>query len=451
MDYDPKMYNINSLFLKKNYDGTIRISVIFVTTEGIQHQSGGVARYISGFIRYLCSIKKLLLKNGIDLAIYALEPALLKSLPMYNETLYNEMDLEIKKTGGRIYKIVNNSFGEDWIGHKSNWEIASASAAGIVLNISEDYRCNVVITGSTCFALLPIYIHKQCKCFNADIETVYMTNDSAFSAFYEFRDEDILSMDYLTAQWTKFTPNAKIGYVSDNMKNLFIRKYFVSENSFIPTRGGVNIKDDKFRKIDSKKIEEILNRYKIPINKKIIFSWGRPEKYKRFDLLFRVAKKISDLWPVAITNGQLSSLRKFLDEKQLEGSIIEKYMDFELINALINWKNTICVCFFSEKEPGAISPMEAMLMSYKTSCITLAHSEGIYNEIIENGRNGFLVDNKVDNIKNTIIKIINLSKFDKQKITTEAYKTIVNNYNQEKLYRETFINLFPQLKHRITI
>jgi len=447
MKYDRRMYHQTSHFLGSCENEHNNAAVIFVTMEGIQHQSGGVARYIGRFIRFLAKVHSVLLTHNINIAVYALEPALLEIVPSYDKKYYQEMRGLLSSTGGRFYKLINNTFGEDWIGPKKNWELMSSSAAAIALNIAEQYDFAAVITGSSCFAMMPVYIHKQCRSFQADIRTVYMTNDSAFSAFYKYRDEDILAMDYLTCQWTKFTPNAKIGYVSENMKSLFQEKYFVQEEAFVPTKGGVDFEEDRFLEICRKKILHILKQYGIPADKKIVFSWGRPQSYKRFDLLFQSAKLVSDkVLPVVVTNGAFPSLRSYIKEHGHKGILIESYQGFELIKALVKWENTCCTCFLSEGEPGAITPMEAMYMAYGCSSIVLAHDDGIYREIIEDGNNGFLVKNNADEIAKRMGDLLNLDEETRKRINREAFHTVQRKFSAKAYYWQTLHEVFPQFK-----
>jgi glycosyltransferase involved in cell wall biosynthesis len=296
-------------------------------------------------------------------------------------------------------------------------------------------------------ALTQVYIHKQIKAFNADVKTIYMTHDSAFSSFWEERNENVLSMDYLCAQWTNLTPNAKIGYVSQYMKQLFTEKYMVEESAFVPTRGGVLFGEERFQSLNSEQIKGILQKYDIPLDKKLLFSWGRPVDYKRMDLIFSVSKHLSDdFFPVAVTNGSFPSLRHFINHHNLPGKLIENYKQFELIQALLQWSGTVTACLLSENEPGAIVPMEAMYLANNTGPIIIGNQNGIYNELIQDGVDGFLIENNLPKLAERIQQISQMSPAQLQQLRTNAYLKIVNFYDQKKNYIETLIHCIPQLK-----
>lgn len=448
MSYDPRMVVKGSVFISEDkYDQPLDLAVVFITTEGIQHWSGGVSKYIRNFIEILVRIRPLLDEEGIKLTLYAAEPGLLHKLPTYDKQGFKEIKKKLESTNGGFYKLVNNTYGEDWIESVEKWQLMSASAATIALNVAEKHQATLVFTGSSILALAAVYMHKQLKAFQADIRTVHLSHDSAFSSFWQERNEHILAMDYLIAQWTKFTPNAKIGYVSHFMKNLFSEKYMVEENGFIPARGGVFLNEARFRKLSSAEMVDILNKHNLPLDKKIIFSWGRPIGYKRLDLVFKVAKVLQNrVFPVAVTNENYPSLRQYFNQLQIPGALVENYRDFELINALLQWPNTVCSCLLSEDEPGALAPMEAMYAARDTGSIVLGNNSGIYLEVIENGRNGFITDNKTENIIDKLEYIMNMEPERATELRKNAHETILKRFNQKVNYIDTICACVPHIQ-----
>ncbi|MCP3944378.1 MAG: glycosyltransferase [Desulfobacteraceae bacterium] len=444
------MYKKNSFFLnKKVTNNKLDLAVVFITAEGIQHISGGVAHYISNFIKTLARLKSCFEEVGVELTLYAAEPALLRLVPTYNKIHFQTMKEIIRKTGGEFYKLVNNTYGDDWIHHVENWKIFSASAATMALNISEKHDATLVFFGSSCLSHTQVYIHKQLKAFQGDIRTVYLTHDSAFSSFWKEMNENILAMDYLCCQWTQFTPNALIGYVSEYMKNLFSEKYMVTDEAFVPAKGGVVLSGKRFSRLKHSEVIDILKKNNIPLDKKIIFSWGRSTNYKRFDLVFRAGKNSSlDLYPVVVTNGTFPSLASYIQHQQIDGMLIENYKSYDVISALLQWHNTQIVCFFAENDPGSIVPMEAMYLAFEAGPIVLTNQTGIYSEIIIEGKNGFFVENKIDDILEKMAFILNLSSNQAWRIRKEAYQTIVDKFDQEKKYIETITHCVPFLEDR---
>lgn len=424
-----------------------KYAFVFITTEGIQHISGGVAHYTSNFIKQIASLKEQIKEYGIDISVYACEPALLSILPTYNKKHFNEMKAILKQTGGDFFPLVNNSSGEDWIGSEENWKIMSSSAATLALNISRHFDHTIAFYGSSCFAMAQVYIHKQKKAFRTSIETVYLTHDSAFSSFFQGKNENILAMDFLCAQWTNFAKGAKIGYVSNYMRQLFEDVYQVKRENMISCKGGILIQDKRFSPREQEYIEELLERYNIPRDKMLVFSWGRPAQYKRYDLLFQSCNLLDDdFYPVVVNNGDNKILKSYVRSNHFRGMIIDNYKDFELINGLVSWKNTLCSCFFSDNEPGAITPIEAMYMSYHGNGVVLVKKEGHFDELIEQEVDGFKCNNKPKEIAEKLMQIKELSAIQRACIRKAAYEKVTTHYSQYNKYIDTLCACIPEIE-----
>ncbi len=447
--YEISMYNKLSYFINTEKTAfPLDLAVIFITTEGIQHQVGGVAKYIRNYIFFLDKMRDFFREKSVNLTLYAAEPALSNYLPSYCESEFETVKKTLERSGGQFYKLINNTNGTAWINPLDNWKALSASAATVALNVAEKHQATLVFYGSTCLAMAQVYIHKQLKVFNADIRTVYLTHDSAFSTFYKEKNEDILSMDYLCSQWTKFTPNAKIGFVSEYMKNLFSENYMVKEEAFIPSRSGVILEEDRYSPLTQEHIISLLEKYKIPLDKKIIFSWGRADGYKRLDLIFAATEYLNEeFFAVAVTNSKFPELSNYISKGSFKGILIENYKSFELINALVSWNNTVAICLLSENEPGAMAPMEAMLLCKRGGGVVITNSGGFYKEIIIDKKNGFLVKNKAKELSEKILELQEITEERKREVQQNSYETILNGYNQKKNYIDTLITAVPQL-HR---
>lgn len=453
------MYNKKSYFINEvESENSLDLGIIFFTTEGIQHQVGGVAKYIRNFIKYLNDLRPFFSKKGISITLYAGEPALSRNIPSYSILEFQMMKDVLAESGGQFYKLINNTNGTDWIYQLDSWKIMSSSAATIALNVAEKHTATLALFGSTCLAMTQVYIHKQLKVFDADIRTVYLTHDSAFSEFYKEKNEDILSMDYLCSQWTSFTPNAKVGFVSEYMKQLFTEKYMVKKDAFIPTRSGIIPNEKRYEPLEQKQIINLLTKYNIPLEKKIIFSWGRADGYKRLDLIFAATEFLhEDHFAVAITNSNFNELHNYVNNSSFNGMLIENYKKFELINALLSWKNTVAICLLSENEPGAMAPMEAMLLCKRGGGLVITNNGGIYKELIVDEVNGLIVRNKPKELADKIMYLQEITSYKKKKIQENAYKTIIMGYDQRINYIETITEAVPQLKkykaeliHKIT-
>lgn len=440
----------DSIFQQTHYEGEIDLAIVVATIEGIQHHVGGVAKYTQNLLYFLYENLEEFHRAGVHITLYAMEPALQRVLPSYDKKTYEKTLELLHSTGGEFYKLTNNTFGDKWMGDKKSWMLLSSSAATVALNIAERHQACLVISGCTILAQLPVFIHKQKKAFNADICTVHVTHDYAFSSFYKELDEDVLYMDYLCAQWAVQYKNAKIGYVSEYMKKEFMVKYGIPETSFVRSRSGIKFDDDRFKKMSQVEIESTLMKYNIPLNQKIVFSWGRPSPYKRMDLVVSSVNQFcDDVMPVIITAETHAVLKNFVQANHYRAIIVENAKSFELIRALLQWKLSYAVCFLSESEPGTVVPMEAMyLAGGDNGPILIANNTGVYPEIVVNEENGFIVNNTPESVGECINRICCMSDNERKVYRDKGIRHIKDKFSIDHNFLDLICDALPCFKER---
>ena len=106
----------------------------------------------------------------------------------------------------------------------------------------------------------------------------------------QFSDFERMSIEKESIESILKTKNDNIGYISNYFKDILHRKYKVPNERLVPFINGIYKKSSRFSKLDSIIIDEIQNNG-IPLNKNIIFSWGRCVYQKGFDLLIPAYRK----------------------------------------------------------------------------------------------------------------------------------------------------------------
>lgn len=155
-----------------------------------------------------------------------------------------------------------------------------------------------------------------------------------------------------------------------------------------------------------------------------IVSVGKLTKEKGFDDLLRLFKKISTKypdWKLNIVGDGLekSDLLELAKELKLNDKVIfHGYQDKEYINDIM-YSSSIYV-MTSLSESFGLSLIEAM--SYGLPCVSYSSAQGA-NEIIEDGKNGFLIDGRCEDVM--IDKITELIEDEKlrSKLGKAARKT----------------------------
>ena len=175
------------------------------------------------------------------------------------------------------------------------------------------------------------------------------------------------------------------------------------------------------------------NRMRSLLNSKVLLNCGRLTADKRQLLLLKIWSTISDKngWSLVIVGSgeEKKNLEKFIDDNQLHNSVsllpaqknIEKF-----------YQNASCFVFTSRYEGFGLVLLEAM--SYGSPCISFDCPSGPRDII--NNKNGFLVNNNnIDELKNRIIQLINMSKSDLLTFGDNAY-FFANSWNNDLIIKK---------------
>ena len=200
-------------------------------------------------------------------------------------------------------------------------------------------------------------------------------------------------------------------FISKAVEKSFQDNFKIDENKCVIVYNGIN---KKF--LESKQIE------KQKENTNIIFV-GRLEKVKGVDILIKAFGEVYDkdnkIQLTIVGNG---TERKNLENlaKEVKGSENIKFVGRQ--NNVIDWldKSNIFVYPSIWEEGFGISVIEAM----SRGCIPITFRKGGLVEIIENGKNGYLVE-EVDykKLSDAILKVINLNNEEREKMIENAINT----------------------------
>ena len=128
---------------------------------------------------------------------------------------------------------------------------------------------------------------------------------------------------------------------------------------------------------------------------KRLISIGRLSSEKGFDSLLEIYNKLKDKYPdwkldIIGDGDQRESLEKYIRDNKLKKYIkLHGYQNKEYIDKILD-KSSIYL-MTSYNESFGIVLIEAM--SHGRPCISFTSAQGA-NEIIENGKNGYLIDNR---------------------------------------------------------
>ncbi len=352
----------------RNYN---KIAFVVVSHDGLVSLCTGVGVVVHSFIEAFIDISresKFLRKNKVDL--FCLAPFLRENSPDFRKDIKGITKNVCFTHGGALIDIPTFSEGESqgsiW-GGSTQWLSASLSASVFLRMFAERYEKVVVIAHDTIFSSIRKFIP---SCDNLQIIWIPHSLSSIFKD--EFSNRERIKLENEAIAHLLMSKNDVIGYIGDSLKNTLINNYGVGNDRLVPFINGVYRKSGLFN-VSSREAKIFLQKKKISLNKKIIFSWGRCTYQKGYDILIPAFDKFVRKNPryhlILIMPTETSTDKYVKDIKNKIGKApkgsITPVFSFErtLSSSILQLPNLNIVVFPARFEGAPLTPLEALLFS----------------------------------------------------------------------------------------
>jgi glycosyltransferase involved in cell wall biosynthesis len=394
-------------------------------------------------------VRKALAAEGIKITPYFVETHFGPTYRNYDEQYLAKARSEIRAMGGEYYSLLNRSpnghpisanwpGGEDFFGTMEQIRLESAGGASVARSIARNHDATVVYCHDTFFILSPVYGTMQDN--DESVQWLRVVHSTTLKHDREPVDPDKIGAEFASFYWAKRYPNVRIGTISGFISDHLVKDYAVDPATIVPTGNGVDPLDRKYRirserdivaKIkhqNGKLAAEGLARFQVPLDKKLVFSFGRPVPYKRLELTLDVIKHLpSDYHPVIVTLGRYPVLEAYADKLGIPASVIGAF-DYDLCACLSQYANTVAVPILAVNEPFGLIPAELRLLVRASGGLLVVPSDGGgLAEQVTDGVDGFVVKEPAKDIKRLakcIVDIEHLSPHDKRRIRESGLKLV---------------------------
>ncbi|MFA6422893.1 MAG: glycosyltransferase [Patescibacteria group bacterium] len=399
-------------------------NIIYLTEDGITETRCGVGTIAQNFAKSWSNVRAYFAKRGILLSLFVI------SLSDTKRNSSNNFYIKRRKS-------LNNSYFDLVL-----WKEYNKEAIGIIHHISDNNSGeNIVLANDSIFAgvltdqknLINVWIphslagvHKQSYCNEKDLRS---WEDQAISKI-------------------KKLPNYFLGSISKSVDEIIKKKLAIPNNKVIQFRNGLNFNElKKYTRLTKQQIKLFLAKKKIPLDKKIIFSYARADEYKGLDFslncMIQFCKKHDDFIGILIASSFsdeafIEKIQNNLAEIAKDNSQIYLFFDYEpdLPKYLLRYSNTKFLINMPLRDFSPIVPNEAVLISHK-DLYTINSNIQCFTSIIQNWQNGFLCKHNTKEL----IKLIELIMNNKNKAVEVKKKEkvkVLSSYNIEKNYISGF-------------
>ena len=234
--------------------------------------------------------------------------------------------------------------------------------------------------------------------------------------------------------------------ISEYVKSEIIKNYSLLENKITVINRGCDTNFFDPDKIDQKKLEEFINSYNIPLNKKIILFPGRITSWKGQIEFLKIVKhfKEKDLLFIFVGDGKNHSIKnkliKNIKQNNLSNCLVLNSMNSNNLK-MIYYLSTIVIS--APLKPEGFGRTISECLSMKK--IILAYDYGGAKDQLNNLNNLYKIE--PNNQKELIQKIniaLNINDEEFKNISIESRMHVIKFFSKEKMlskYLDLYINL----------
>lgn len=345
-----------------------KIAIIVAAHDGLVSLVTGVGVVVNSFVESFWEIRQkydFLRKNNIKLICLA--PYLDENSKDYNFRIKEITKKSCESNGGRLVNIPTFSDGSSqrsiW-GGPHQWRSASLSVASYITSIYNNYDFIILFAHDTVFSSVRKYVPKLDK-----LKIIWIPHSLGLIFKDEYSGSERLSIEKESIEFIQRTKQDVIGYIGNSFKDVLNKEYGISNKKLVPFINGIYKKSSRFNVTNSVINNDIINN-KIPLNKKIIFCWGRCVYQKGYDILIPAYEKFfrynSDYHLVLLMPLE-TSIQEYINKIKEQISILPKesvtvIYDFKetLPYSILNYYNLEIVIFPSRFEGSPLTPLEAL-------------------------------------------------------------------------------------------
>jgi glycosyltransferase involved in cell wall biosynthesis len=404
--------------------------IFYLTFNGIFNYTNGIGTQTKLLLDGFDFFKDKLENNYGNIKLNIITPKYNKNFPSYSYYDSKYSKDKIKSVDGNIFFCKNSKRIRDfWT--TGYWHSLSRESAEIIKKESVKYNEVLVICIDMPFLQTPIYFYKSNQS-NVNIKWVLCPYSSSY-----IHDKDCLNHKRLEWEntgflYTKFNENVYIAKVCNFLEEHFINNYKIPKDRFVLYESSLFLQSRDFIKLTKTRIKQILLENKIPLDKKIIFSFGRAVWVKGLDVLINSIPYIKEKVHIVIIavsppgeKSEYKNYKRILSFQESSFTFISSFTRL-LPQALCQWDNTKIVVCPSRGEPFSNIPLEVSIWAKTHGPVVLASNIEGYLEQIKDAYNGFLF--KVGSYKdlaNKINYILSIKSNKLEDIKQKAYKKVI--------------------------
>ncbi len=359
----------------------MKTAVVIAAHDGLVSQVTGVGVVVNSFVEAFGEIKSRsgFLRNN-DAELICLSPYLKETSPDFNPRIKEITQSACASTKGKLVKIPTFAEGDTqkniWDGPSelncyTQWRGTSLSAASYLQSLKGKYGKIILFAHDTIFSS----IRKYCPLIDS-LRMIWVPHSLGRVFEDRFSEVERLRIEEDAIKAIVKSHKDFIGCIGNYFRERLQTGYNVPANILLTLTNGL-YKNSK-RYVDSIP-ETKLEEYNIPLEKKLIFSWGRCVAQKGYDLLIPAYKQFTKnhpdfhlvlLMPTQTSEkSYLKTIQNGIDSLP-SGSVTAIYQFDELFpKSILSFNNLEMILLPSRFEGAPITALEALTFASKKTKI----------------------------------------------------------------------------------
>ncbi|MGH3816694.1 MAG: glycosyltransferase [Pseudonocardiaceae bacterium] len=420
-----------------------KLGIIICAHDGISSLYAGVGTEIDNYFNSIDWVRGEL-GTKYEIRVWAITPRFAPSNCGFSPAQLEKVRRICRSTGGDVLECFNVSDGFNQYGGLSNWSITSPTAALLAYQVLKDYQCDdaVVIAACTPFAMLPTILERHVD-FDVNLRAVWMPYNTSLIEERGAYNTERISFELAAVAGINAAPGLFVGYMNSYMREHLGRDYGVRDYKLTPILNGIS--KNAVPTYTQDEIRYALERKSIPMDKRLVFTFGRGVPIKGFDIFMRAAAELADLdchfvLQVAAWSMELPIVAE-LKKLQRPNMTLLFGLDLVLPKQLMQWDDTEIVAVLSRHEAAGLIPME--VRAYGNALILVSNVGGLVRQV-RDGVDGFVTELHVDDVARTMGEILSLPRARKSEIATAGVKLIQEEYDMAKNFTAALTQLLEQ-------
>lgn len=418
------------------------IHIIYVVEDGISTLNCGVGTIASHFVTAFTEIAAIVERQGnrLELSIITLEPQP-EAVGIRNDLRAHSIST-CSSFNGNAYFIENLIEPWDDYFNFEIWERYNEKAIEIIREIADSTNLKViVIANDTIFAktrliannIINIWIPHSLSTIH---EQSYVDNKMR----WKWENEAIEEI--------KANKNCYVGYISLFVKSILKSSFKLNEQKLIPFLNGFHRQSLERNLYSQHQINIELQRRGIPIDKNLVFAFGRADEYKGLEIALRSMIPITEkhnfhgvLIASAFSKEQFVSdiqqkLKDILNQNPSNISLFLGY-EFDLPKFILQHSKTHFLLNLPTKDFCPLAPFEAELLGHNN--LSIINSDiNCFQSVIKHKFDGFLCSPTVESAVKTFGQIIELPEQIRKTVIKRGKQRTLNSMNIVANYGKAF-------------